>query len=1187
MTSNVLLERPDSQPDLEDDQQDVFDQYHTGETGRVCVDAGAGTGKTTTLIETVAEAVLQELDTGNPNPMEDILVTTFTVDASAELKSDLKQRLRQHEAEADADLDPSIWHQIETESYVQTIDSFVHDLLAEIAAEIGLPTAFEIRTGLEEEDLYDEVMATLREDEELAEAITRLEAAYPERDYLPYPPASVRDLLITVHEKRREFCWSIEELQRRLEEGVTEHMYAGNTPPFDDDDVRAIGADLTGERGTVTDELVEHVNHVYDHNLELVREFGQLAERFNESYEQLVREEGALSHTDVTYYVWHALENGGVDNWATSLQDRFEHIFIDEFQDTNYAQCRILSHFVRNNEPTNGILLIGDVKQSIYQWRSAEPRIFAEIIAHARQNAPGTDDYLEIDGLEYQPLTSNFRSHQHLVDAANHLFDDIFADPGRGDIGFEVPYTPLNAQRTETESEEPHLHVLNIDDPDGGPIQQREAERVAQTVNGIIDGDQIQVVDTDNSDPVTDPDLTAPKPGDIALLFRRRRHMDEYARHLEEYGVATALDVTSGLFREPEIQLLINVLDWFAHPHSKNSLVRILRSPITAISDETLRYLASQNFYLSAALDEWPAEELATQDRERIEALIKLRDDLRWDREGAKADLIQRTIRHTAFDAIVLTDTAGKQRYGNLWQLIEVVNQWEEEELLNYREFVTRLKRLQSRAVAGDEEYPIAQIADDDSDEVVRLTTVHQSKGLEYPIVFMPDLDVSAVHFPYQERMYLARQHGIALHPQTGDQQPVDYSPGGGGKWLKDEGSGTIWVSGKKQNDGSLQYDNQLHHHLRDDIAEHWRVLYVAFTRAAEHLFVGLHDGGGNGHESWMGALQEHFEPPDGWEAGTDWLNVEWIDEGGRVTREIPVGIDEIRSGTRTPPDPIGIETVETEVQYADENFVDLHLDFIPRSVTPTSLHDLLECPLRFQYSMLQRVSELRADVPPESNPPEPLQPSAWGGIVHKALEQLHEGDDELDRFLETCAENVEQRLQDDVLPAYRTTQTWESVVSEATEILPEYELEGVLTQSGTELYLSGQIDLLYQTPDGWHIVDFKTGAIPDEGEYLYDDYRYQLTAYAWLLRDAFNITVESARLVFVSPSVEEVEIEVNLEAFVRSLEEVPGTLTLESEDGLIAKPDPKPDETTDLSPYSRCGSCAYRELCPEWRDQA
>jgi CRISPR/Cas system-associated exonuclease Cas4 (RecB family) len=234
---------------------------------------------------------------------------------------------------------------------------------------------------------------------------------------------------------------------------------------------------------------------------------------------------------------------------------------------------------------------------------------------------------------------------------------------------------------------------------------------------------------------------------------------------------------------------------------------------------------------------------------------------------------------------------------------------------------------------------------------------------------------------------------------------------------------------------------------------------------------------------------------------------------------------------------------------------------------------------------MLQGVSELRADVPPESNPPESLQPSAWGTIVHTALEHLHTGEQELERYLDSRSPVVEQRLRDDIIPNYRSTNTWDAVQSTAEEVLPEYELESILAQGSAELYLSGKIDLLYRTSEGWHIVDYKTGALPDEDDYLYDDYRYQLTAYAWLLQDAFNIIVESATLLFVSPTVEEVELDIDLEGFISRIKELPDTLSLDSAEGLAANPDPHPETTSSLSPYSRCGSCAYRDLCPEWRE--
>ena len=158
----MMLLKRNKTPELESDQKYVMNCY-LRPGGRVCVDAGAGTGKTTVLIETLAETVLRELQ-GKPsnfNPMERILVVSFGVEASRQLKSRLKERLRDHES-AGGILPTNIWRFIETESHIQTIDAFLQALLREIVTEIGLNPSFEISTGLEQDNLVDVVVYPLR-----------------------------------------------------------------------------------------------------------------------------------------------------------------------------------------------------------------------------------------------------------------------------------------------------------------------------------------------------------------------------------------------------------------------------------------------------------------------------------------------------------------------------------------------------------------------------------------------------------------------------------------------------------------------------------------------------------------------------------------------------------------------------------------------------------------------------------------------------------------------------------------------------------------------------------------------------------------------------------------------------------------------------------------------------------------
>ncbi|AHG00726.1 hypothetical protein HALLA_05780 [Halostagnicola larsenii XH-48] len=1204
------LTNPEEAPSVFDDepQSQVFDEYFEG-SGRVVVGAGAGTGKTTTLIDIVAETILQKLETEDGNPMDDLLVTTFTKDAAGELKTELKQRLRLHEEETGEDLDTDIWRWIETDSYIETIDSFTQRLLREVAVDAGVSPDFDIRNGLEDEDLVDEIMADLRENPEHAERLDRLEDAYPNQDWQDYPPRDVQTMLTDAHEKSREFCWTPEEMGDQLLE-THRASHANIEPAFTAEDIRDITQDITGQYPIVPENLPEHASQVHEHNEQLLEDFKQLLIAYDELYDEKTLDSGALSYTDITDLVWRYLNQNPESEWAQGLGERFDHIFIDEFQDTSFAQCRILSYCFPDSDSLDGpnALFIGDVKQSIYQWRSADPRIFSEIIQDAQ--AGEADEYLEVEGLEYRPLTTNFRSHPDLVEAANHVFDQVFDYSERGDIGpFPIPFEAATAERVSTEPDWAEttsvndeqalarLHVMDLGSPQNkDDWWQTEAQQIAMTVAEITDNDQVPVLDTDATESLDDPQYRRAEPGDITLLFNRRRAMPQYADALRQYGVECAIDVSAGLFDEPEVRLLVDVLDWFANPHQKDSLIRILRSPVTALEDRTIRYLASENYYLSTALRNWP-EDLPEADRERLEGLLALRNDLRWDREKNKAELVSELIQHTAFDSIVLADTDGKQKFANLWLITEIATEWEDEELMTYREFVVRLKRLRERARRGEEEYPVAKISDENSDTTVRLTTVHRSKGLEYPVVILPDLHFSPPGglFPWDNRMLLSRD-GVGIRPDIGNETPVHFDQGGSDFWLTDnytpfapatDGLGTTWLRGNRSMNVPMDDNHPLTDNIYAEIAEFWRTLYVAYTRASDHLIFGLTDTvlwPYDENFSWAPLLRERLQPNglDGWRDGVFARAIDYNELEG--TEQVWIGIDDLDTGTPIEDEPIGMDTIDEAITEDQRHELEpIDPDFFPEVVRPSTIQELLACPLRFQYSELEEVSGIRAKIPPGSSPPGNLQRSQWGDLVHLFLENYHEDPEEAEELARTYSSEIQSELLEEVQENFATSDIASRIEADADEVLPEHE---VLTYAPElETYIRGQIDLLFEDSDGWHIVDYKTGRVADEEEYSGQMYRQQLAAYRWLAETAYDIEITSTELLYIHPDVERSSVEVEAEEFETLLTTARDSLDVIPDQGLPADPNPTPDETNSPDETTRCGSCPYLDICPEWSD--
>lgn len=1191
-------------PDFEftDDQADVMFAFHE-RTGRVCVGSSAGTGKTTTLTRVVAESVVRmiapDADHIDTNPFDEILVTTFTRDAAGQLKTKIKQLLRTHEQESNSSIDPALWRWLETDNNIATIDSFIGELLREIAPEVRVAPGFDIRDEIETQDILRDVIRTLEEDDEYAEALETLEDVLGDE--------SPRTFLFSIHQKLRESGHRFAD--PGADPGTTvftdqmrEELHNDREPPFSEADIRNIVSNVTGisesNIDVPSDEKTRlRIGDDYRYNIAFTRAVDDLIDAFEAEYDAITRSTGKLSHQDIIYIVWRYLEDEDSQEFQASLTNRFSKIFIDEFQDTSYAQCQILRHLIDNSEDGADVLIIGDIKQSIYEWRSADPEIFARILEHADEATTDPDPYLGATDWIRTELVTNFRSHPHLVRAGNHLFSRVFENEGMGAIGtFPIEFQPMQPHRPPTNDDAAHLHVLPLGDATAGEWRDRDPQKTAATVHSIIENEDVTVGDGANERPV--------RAGDITLLFRRGTYMQSFRNALDAHGIDNAVLAEDGLFRTDEIGFIIDVLDWFANPHSKDSLLRILRSPVTALSDRTLRYLASHDWNLPHALDEWPAGDLPQGDQERLEGLIDLRSDLRWDREGSKAKLVQKIIQHTGLEIILLSGDDALQRYGNLWMLVEVIRDWEDEELLPYREFVDQLNEYRRMARSGNETFNLAQTADSTDDKTVKLRTVHSSKGLEFDVVVLPDLLASpGGRVQDRDRAYFRNQETgkrqLALRPRpAGD--PVDFADGPGGKWIREKYRSTLWLAPDRDNNGRFQYDHPYNPAVRHDFAEFWRLLYVAFTRAGDHLLLPLGDSISHHHRwaSWAHAFLEVFQSgnswslPDNGEPKPFHLDETAMHAADSPPNSIPFDVGLLNQAEPADTGMVGLPDADPDSSSVESETAWEELPFAPRELQPSTLHDIIACPRRYQYRALQEVSEVRGESPPSTAAPDGYSPSYWGTLVHEALEAIHEDIstegattdfDTYQTFLERH-EEIRDEI-DSVTETYRESSLW-GRVQDAVTILAEYELS-TLHPTEPQVHLSGVIDLLIETDDGWEIVDFKTGIKPATGSYLARHYQWQLATYTWLLKEEYDIDVSRARLYYVE-SDEFSEVSVDEYEFASFLRDLPSKLDIESESGLSVQPKPDPNSTreADLEPTSRCGSCPYTSICPAWNSR-
>ena len=492
------------------------------------------------------------------------------------------------------------------------------------------------------------------------------------------------------------------------------------------------------------------------------------------------------------------------------LAQHYRFALIDEFQDTDPLQWEIIRSLASPDEQMAGdkLFIVGDPKQSIYSFRAADVTVFARVrdaiakanAAHERESQPFCDDGEVLDSSPTQRLGTlvmgeNFRTLAQPVAFVNALFPKFMqAVP---DEPFQVGYDPLIGCRSADVSEgSVELLLLPPDDSrDSTEAARCEAELVARRLSHLLEGNDLQVADQDG--------LRPPVPGDIALLLRRRRNLSAYEDALRACGIPFQVAGGRGFYQRQEIYDLANILRVLCNPGDGIALMGALRSPYFGLSDNALYALtAPQGGRLAKNLaDANQRQRLAPADQEAAtDAVARLQ---RWGELRDRVPLVE--LLHT-----ILEDTGawgflcygerGDQAVANAHKLLDLAREFRGP----LADFVVRLDLLTS-----EEQQEGEAVLDADA---LHILTVHAAKGLEFPIVVVPDL-AARFNFQNSDPALIDAEKGLGLRVLDPEQ---DYKR-----------TSSFVRTLINRNAGRRQR------------AEEKRLLYVACTRARDHLLLG------------------------------------------------------------------------------------------------------------------------------------------------------------------------------------------------------------------------------------------------------------------------------------------------------------------------------------------------------------
>jgi ATP-dependent helicase/nuclease subunit A len=576
------------------------------------------------------------------------------------------------------------------------------------------------------------------------------------------------------------------------------------------------------------DPLAEDWSWVHGHMEMLLR----LAQEFAGKFSERKLDDGVLDFHDLEQFALKLLWDSGADKPTTVAErwrEKIRFVFVDEYQDINAAQDKIISALSRDEwwrerprEPIstdtqNGArgrsphhanrFLVGDVKQSIYRFRLADPKIFRD---YAR-------DWRGENG-QTIPLSENFRSRESLLGFVNSIFSLVmreeiggvaydveaqlkFGQPeSRAELGLEKNPSPraelllrfINGRSEEADDDE--LPELEEAEKEARLITRRFRELVAQG-HEIWDDQQ--------------NGFRAVEWRDMAVLLRAPSGKSEsFAKEFERAGVPLSV-VRSGFYDSSEILDLLNLLQLLDNPLQDVPAIAVLRSPLVGLSLDELAEirLAAKDVNFWTALNRIQNEKLKIKSRAAEKIPKFLERFTRWrklSKQNSLSQCLEEILAETHYAEWLQSRPRGAQRCANVGQFLHLAQQFDQFQRHSLFHFLKFIEAQQ----AADSEPEVATVA---AENAVRLMSIHQSKGLEFPVVAVADLAKNFNEQDLRGEIIFDEQFGLCPRvkpPHTGRRYP------------------------------SLPHWLAQRHQRRELRGEELRLLYVALTRARDTLIL-------------------------------------------------------------------------------------------------------------------------------------------------------------------------------------------------------------------------------------------------------------------------------------------------------------------------------------------------------------
>lgn len=1065
--------------DLNDEQKAAVEALRGG----VLISAGAGSGKTRTLTERFVYALGSvPAEQWEPASVEDMLAITFTDKAAGELAERVRSALKSTGRVEEARAVDAAW--------IGTIHGLCARILRRHSIEAGLDPAFAVADTVEGARLQEQAFENAaRESIEagggtlFAEygfdvvfdatttlarklAVRGLAASALKPESSPRPSEIKTNAVILLHEAGEDIAScgdagaSASKCLAACRDGVTLLRELDASELTDDELAYELWVALRdwspGRRAKAYGDTHDRLKEGHSELVALAasaasRRFAltlqDLVARYVTLYQEAKRARGLLDFEDLQVETLRLFRSRpDVDERYRKL---FRLVMVDEFQDTDELQLSIVNEVAGAN-----LCTVGDEQQSIYRFRGADVGVFR------RHN-----EEMALRGARAYQLATNYRSNGSIIEFVNRVFSDecFFGDrllalrhgrsePQPGAVGHDEPRVWLTCYDSAKQGESK---------PSVETIRRAEAEEIAERFRVLRDEHGMS-------------------PGDMVVLLRAYSAAHIYADALMAQGFETAIVGGSRFFELTEISTMRALLRVIANPEDEEALALVMASQMGRFSDDALwrvRDLAAHDEGPTGMWEALGSSESFTQadDAEAARGLVGVIERAR-DRVGEMplSHVLLRAVEEASFDLVLLSQGAhGRQAYANVLKLARMADAFESSGGVGAAAFAAYLDAKEGYA---DHTAPMTLV--DEGGSAVRLMSIHSSKGLEFPVVAVPDLGAGR------------RAEGSPLRVRMSD-DAVEFAlklPAG---WSKDSAS--------RMSSMFAELDRM---ERDEEDAERKRLFYVACTRAQEVLVLtGAHPSD-KAPEPESGSVMAWVLCALGADAqvertalGEGWLCSRTVQP---VAPEAPACAEGDGSAIRwrwtvTEPSHSNEQTVPTRLSYS-------HFDLFKR------------CPMSFWARHVLRVGDLK-------------QPSAdgatgFGSVVHAILEIANGSEMPAQTQIEAIAKSAgldARGIEKATLTARAFLESpLASRLAGCQVVRKEWPFAIAMNDATGAWLLAGAIDAYGRSDGDGLIVDYKTGASGSPEE-LQDRYRLQASVYALVaLRDGCT----RVEVVFTRPEV-------------------------------------------------------------------